>query len=254
MDGVFLVGVPSGTIDELAGGAGPLYHQVKKFILERIGSGAWDEGYRLPSEHQLAHDFGIARMTVHRALRELSADGTLIRVQGVGTFVGSGKPLSTLFEVKNIAEEIRSRGHRHSANVHLLRTEATDKKIAEDMNLPIGAEVFHSIIVHRENDIPVQLEDRFVNPYFAPGYLRCDFQKTTPNERLAMFGQPEEAEHVFEAVIPNAKVRKLLAMDEGEPCLLLHRRTWVNNLIATKVALYHPGSRYRMGGRFTPKR
>jgi GntR family histidine utilization transcriptional repressor len=248
------VGAPSDTVNELAGGTGPLYDQVKKYILDRVSSGAWEEGHRLPSEHQIAHDFGVSRMTVHRALRELSADGTVVRVQGVGTFVGSGKPLSTLFEIKNIAEEIRSRGHRHSASVHLLHAEAADKRIAEDFNLPTGAEVFHSIIVHRENDVPVQLEDRYVNPSFAPGYLGRDFQKMTPNEYLAMFGQPDEVEHVFEAIIPSAKVRKLLAMEEGEPCLLLHRRTWVHNLAATKVALYHPGSRYRMGGRFTPRK
>jgi GntR family transcriptional regulator, histidine utilization repressor len=248
------LGAPSETIDELVSGAGPLYDQVKKYILDRVTSGTWEEGYRLPSEHQFAQDFGVSRMTVHRALRELSADGTLVRVQGVGTFVGSGKPLSTFFEIRNIAEEIRSRGHTHSASVHLLHAEVADKKIAEDFNLPIGAEVFHSIIVHRENDIPVQLEDRFVNPSFAPGYLNRDLEKMTPNEYLAMFGQPDEVEHVFEAVIPSAKVRRLLAMEDGEPCLLLHRRTWVNKLTATKVALYHPGSRYRLGGRFTPKR
>ena len=52
-----------------------------------IRSGAWAPGARVPSENELVESFGISRMTANRALRELTADGFLARVPGVGTFV-----------------------------------------------------------------------------------------------------------------------------------------------------------------------
>ena len=67
--------------------AQPLYAKVKDHILENIRSGAWEAGRRVPSENELVESFGISRMTANRALRELTAEGFLSRVPGVGTFV-----------------------------------------------------------------------------------------------------------------------------------------------------------------------
>ena len=241
------------TVQLAATRSSPLYQQVKRYILKRVESGAWPEGHRLPSESQFARNFGLSRLTVHRAIRELFEDGVVVRTPGVGTFVASSRPQSTVLEVRNIADEIRERGHDHDAKVHLLCSERIDQRLADAFNLPLGAEIFHSIVVHCENSVPVQLEDRFVNPSFAPGYVDQDLTKITPNEFLAHFGQPDEVEHIFESVMPDVQIRRYLGMKKNESCLLLHRRTWVGGLIATKVELYHPGSRYRVGGKFKPR-
>src|SRR4029078_10938541 len=96
----------------------PLYAKVKEHILEHIRSGAWTPGTRVPSENELVEHFSISRMTANRALRELSADGFLSRVPGVGTFVKEPPARSSLLELRNIAEEIAQRGHRHDATIH----------------------------------------------------------------------------------------------------------------------------------------
>ena len=90
----------------------PLYARVKDHILGNIRSGAWAPGQRVPSENELVESFGISRMTANRALRELMAEGFLSRVPGVGTFVREAPALSSLVELRNIAEEIAQRGHR----------------------------------------------------------------------------------------------------------------------------------------------
>src|SRR5262249_17535392 len=95
----------------------PLYQQVKQHIVARVLSGEWANGARLPSEQELVAALGVWRMTVHRAVRELSAEGLVARVQGVGTFVASCRPRSALIEIRDIAEEIVARGHRHRARV-----------------------------------------------------------------------------------------------------------------------------------------
>ena len=65
----------------------PLYRQVRGTVLERIASGRYAPGDRLPSEGDLADDLGVHRLTVRRALDELSREGRLRVRQGSGTFV-----------------------------------------------------------------------------------------------------------------------------------------------------------------------
>ena len=231
-------------------GAEPLYQSVKRFIVDRIRSGDWPVDHRVPSETELTRDFGVSRMTVHRALRELSGEGLLTRVQGVGTFVAAGKAQSSPLEIRNIAEEIRGRGHTHTSDVRLLREEPAKGRAARHLGLPDGAPVFHSLVLHRENGIPVQLEERYVNPAVAPDYLDQDFSRVTPNEYLMRAVSPDQVEHLIEAVAPNAATRRLLKIDAREPCLLLERRTWTRGAVVTWARLTHPGSRYRLGETF----
>ncbi|TIP32090.1 MAG: GntR family transcriptional regulator, partial [Mesorhizobium sp.] len=64
--------------------ASPLYEKVKEYILTNIGTGKWSKDRKLPSENEFVAALGVSRMTVHRALRELTSAGFLIRLQGVG--------------------------------------------------------------------------------------------------------------------------------------------------------------------------
>ena len=66
---------------------------------------------------------------------------------------------------------------------------------------------------------------------------------------LAMKATKTEAENIIAALMPDAKIRKLLKMIRGEPCLVVNRTTWVDNQVATKARLFHPGNTYRIGGR-----
>ena len=75
---------PSVEVDER-----PAFKRIKAHVLSQIQAGIWKEGDAIPSEQALASEFGVARMTANRALRELSDDRILVRVQGSGTFVAS---------------------------------------------------------------------------------------------------------------------------------------------------------------------
>ena len=227
-----------------------LFQQVKNFIIERIESGEFPPRGRIPSENDLVKSLGVSRMTAHRAMRELTADGILVRVQGVGTFVAASKPQSALLEIRSISDDIARRGGKHSSDVLLLVEEVASRAVADSMDIPRESPVFHSIIVHRDDGRPVQLADRYVNPAVAPRYLEQDFTKITPSEYLFQMRPLTEAEHIIEAVMPDRQTRKLLEIEPNEPCLLVRRRTWCGDLVATKARLFHPGSGFQLGGRF----
>src|ERR1700692_630040 len=95
--------LPGGPDDER-----PLNERIKRFVLAKIDSGAWPEGYRVPSETELANAFGTARMTVHGALHDLAAAGLLTRRPGAGTRVAHRRPQSTLLEIATFTTKLSS--------------------------------------------------------------------------------------------------------------------------------------------------
>ncbi|WP_409414730.1 GntR family transcriptional regulator, partial [Escherichia coli] len=50
----------------------PFYEKVKQAISEKIAAGVWRPHDRIPSEAELVAQFGFSRMTINRALRELT--------------------------------------------------------------------------------------------------------------------------------------------------------------------------------------
>jgi GntR family transcriptional regulator, histidine utilization repressor len=227
----------------------PLYEQVKRHVLARMSDGNLPEGARLPSEHELMADLGVSRMTVHRALRELSAGGYISRVQGVGSFVAVPPARGDLLTIHDIAEDIALRGHLHTARVLTLERRPAGVDRAARLELRPGAELFHSLILHRENGVPVQVEERFVTPAFAPGYLSADFSRTTTNAYLQGIAAADEVEHVVTASRPSARDCDLLEIAGDDPCLSVLRRTWVNGRPVTDSCFVYPGHRYSLGTR-----
>jgi GntR family histidine utilization transcriptional repressor len=228
----------------------PLYQQVKQYVIDGIRAGEWGNAKRLPSENYLVSHLNVSRMTVHRALRELKSEGVIVRVPGRGTFVSAEKPRSTLLETRDIAEEIRGRGASYRCRVIALDRAHADKEVAAALGLKPEDIVFHSAIVHEENGDPVQLEERWINPVVAPGYLEQDFTARTPHRYLIMCAAITEVEHVLHAIRPDPRVRKFLKVEADEPCLLLVRRTWAGSIAATRSLFIYPGSRYSLGGRY----
>ncbi len=226
------------------------YLQVKRHILQKISAGSLRAGERVPSENELVRELDIARMTANRALRELAAEGVLVRVAGVGTFVAEQRVHSHPLEVRNIADEIRARGHEYEARVVSLGSISATRELGERCGVSAGARLDHSLVIHFEGGVPLQVEDRYVNPTVVPGYLRNDFTRLTPHEFLMQAAPLQRAEHTVRAVIPDSRVRRMLKLDASDACLLIRRRTWAGGRIATVADLFHPGSRYELTGAF----
>jgi GntR family histidine utilization transcriptional repressor len=236
----------------LSASPSPLYEKVKDYVLDNIGTGRWGRDHKLPSENELVTALGVSRMTVHRALRELTTQGLLLRVQGVGTFVAPPKPQSALIEINNIAGEIKERGGRHAARVIVLERLMPSPDLVLAFEFAKRRSVGHSIVIHYENEVPVQLEERFVNSALVPDYDKQDFEKTTTFDYLQQSTPLTEVEHVISAIAADEETAELLALAVGDPCLLLNRRTWSGTAVATVNRLIYAGSRYSLGSRYVP--
>ncbi|MCP4876841.1 MAG: histidine utilization repressor [Gammaproteobacteria bacterium] len=228
----------------------PIYQQIKSTIQQRIASGDWTAGQKLPSENELVVALDVSRMTINRALRELTQEGLIKRVHGLGSFVAEAPRHASLIELQDIALEIEQHGKRHSSQVLVLDSVAAPVEIAAQMQLPPGRPVDHLRAIHFQDEIPIQLETRYVNPVVMPEFGQQDFTRVTATAYLLQQFKPDEMEHRVSAVMPDRTLRKLLSMPDGQPCLQLNRRTWSNDQVVTCVTLTYPGDRYELGARY----
>jgi GntR family transcriptional regulator, histidine utilization repressor len=241
-------------MSSLPDSAAPLYEKVNGFVLKNIDSGVWAPHARLPSEHELVVSLGVSRMTVHRAPRELTSAGSLKRIQGVGTFVAQPRPHSALLEISNIATEIRRRGGQHRAEVVVLeRIEKPRSELMLAFEFESVRPLDHSVVIHFENDVSVQMEERFVNPSLVSGYIDQDFTTITTFEYLQAATPLTEVEHVISAVLVGHDKADLLKVSPADPCLMLFRKTWTGAKIATVNTFTYTG-KYSLGSRYSPAR
>lgn len=222
------------------------------FLKRELAAGRWAPGSLMPSESELVAQFGVSRMTVNRALRELQSEGLVERIQGAGTFAAQLQRVSSTLTIRDLQDEIAARNHLHQAQVHTLAEEKASAALAAQLGLPRGAPVFHSVIVHLENGVPLQCEDRYVNPACAPDYLSADFSTITPTHYLLEVAPHWEAQYTIQAGTPTALEAELLDIAPDAPCLVVVRRTMSKGIPITLVRLTHPGSRYQIDGLFKP--
>ncbi len=228
------------------------YARVKQHLMDGLAAGHWPPGALMPSEAELVAAFSVSRMTVNRALRELQAEGLVERTQGVGTFAAQLHKVSSTLTIADLHDEITARGHHHEAQVHLQRSESATAALAAQLGVAPGSSVFHTLIVHVENGVPLQCEDRYVNPAAAPAYLQADFTRTTPTRELFETTALWRAQYSIEAACPTAEEARLLGVGAEAPCLIMVRRTFTRTAPITIARLVHPGSRYALHGEFRP--
>lgn len=232
----------------------PLYKRIKQMIVSRIDAGDWKPGDKIPTEHALVKELDASRMTVNRALRELTQEQILVRRQGSGTYVSPPRLETGLLEIRNIAEDITERGNHHESRVLLLKAEKANDDIAKALQIEAGVTCFHSLCLHLENGEPVQLEDRFVNSDLVPEFLDQDFTAMTTGGYLLANVAYTHADHKISASLPDNRQTEQLKLNSSEPVLILERKTYCPEGVITVVRLYHPSSRFEFGGTFIPDR
>ncbi|MHB8947995.1 MAG: histidine utilization repressor [Rhodoferax sp.] len=228
----------------------PAYEHVKAYVKAKINLGAWRAGDSVPSESVLQEQFGLSRMTVNRALRELAVEGLVTRVQGSGTVVAQLHRILSTLALRDIHDEVLERGHAYARQVILLESLRANAALAEILKLRTGAKVFRSALVHYEDEVPIQFEDRHVNPAAAPHYLGNDFVTQTPASYLLEHAPQTQASYSIEASSPRQQEARCLRIKRSEPCLVMTQRIISGLHVASLARLVYPGKRYSFGGSF----
>lgn len=233
-------------------GVGPLYDQIRRAIRDLIVSGVWPPGTGVPPEHALMEHLGASRMTVHRALVQLAREGLITRRRRSGTIVASPPASHTMFDILSIPDEVRGLGQDYAFRV--LERRDGKARSAEIARFELGAavEIAHLTLLHCADGAPHVLEERVIHLATVPDAATEDFTAMPPGDWLLRHSLWTQAEHAISAVAASAAQAGLLGLGEGEPCLLVERRTWNQDRPVTAVRLLYPGHRHRFVGRFGP--
>lgn len=232
----------------------PAYQRIKDSILANIHSGEWTAGSAIPTEMELTQAFGVSRMTVNRALKELTDERVLERRQGSGTFVAQAKFSHTFVEIRNIAKDIIDSGRAYKAEV-------LDKKSLSFNELPQEVQktffanplnknhpIFMVKIVHYADNQPLQLEERWVLGSLVPEFVQQDFTKINTSDYLIAKVPLERGDYTIGAVSAPPAISQILKIPTNAPALLLSRKTISQGLVVTVVKMWHAGERYQFSG------
>lgn len=224
----------------------PLFKEIKEFIINQIETKVYLAGEKIPTEAQLVLMYKTSRPTVNKAISELVIEGYVERFPRSGTFVKKKIAQSSIIGLKNIAKEIEDRNNIYTNELVMLEEIKASEVIANILNVVKDQKIYISKMIHKENDVPVRFDIRYIKPTSVPAYLKQDFKKTTPNEYLQKVCPVQKVQNSIEAIMPNEKIQMLLDISKNEPCLLISRIVISNDQVASYSKLYYPSSRYKL--------
>ena len=230
----------------------PRYLEIQRDLQERIASGDWGPGSRVPPEHELQTQYACSRMTVNKALSALAGAGLIIRKRRSGSFVAAPKSQQTILKIHDIKAEIIGNGQAYRFDI--LRREAR-RATAEDaarLGIRPGAAVLALQLLHLAGTKPFVHEERLLNLAVVPDAAQEDFRETPPGSWLLTVVPWTDAEHIIRAETAGAGIARLLEIDKAAACLVVERQTWQGGGTVTWVRLTYPGARHQFTSHFSP--
>ncbi len=207
----------------------PLYVQIKDYIRLNIQNGIFAVNERIPSERQLAEQFGVNRLTVGKALNELAQEGLIYSRVGKGTYVCPTKIDQMLQSLTSFTEDMSSRGKKASSRVLYSSVDPADQEVAKALSILPGAEVVVLYRVRLADTLPVALERSHIIYALCPDILNNhDFSRESLYQvlREAYGLRLTHAHQTIEAVIAGEAEQHALEAGPCTPILSITRVTF----------------------------
>ncbi|MCC0014928.1 MAG: UTRA domain-containing protein [Rhodobiaceae bacterium] len=223
------------------------WRSIRDELNRRIAKRIWLPGELIPGEVELAEEFGCARATVNRALRELASTGLLDRRRRAGTRVARHPVRKATFSIPITRIEVEDRGaawsHRVLSNDRL----PAPAQVAERLGIKPGQDLLHQTSVHFADREPFVLEDRWISIDTVPGILDVDFSHISANEWLVQNVAFTRGDFVLCAANASRTEADILDTKPGAALFIVERTTWNLDMPITSVRLaYAPGYQVRM--------
>jgi GntR family histidine utilization transcriptional repressor len=219
---------------------------IREELLRRIHDRIWQPGEQIPHEADLAEEFGCARTTVNRALRDLAESGLVVRKRRAGTRVALNPPQRATLTIPILREEVEALGrtYRHSLLEKDLRP--LPPMLHGAFQVTLGADVLFLKTLHFADDRPYAFEERYINLEAAPAARDMTFEDVSANEWLVHNAPYSHGDISFFAVNADKTLSRKLDASTGAALFAMERITWTGPLPITHVRLiFAPGYRMR---------
>lgn len=216
--------------------------QVREYVRALVKDAA--PGSPAPSERELVHRFGVARMTVRQAMDALVVEGLLERIPGRGTFVA--RPRREVGRLLGYTEEMARRGMLAESQTLLARREQAGPGVARALSITEGDAVIHWKRLRRADGVTMCIEDAYLNEVLIPGFLQTGMP-TSLYEALASRGlRPTWAEDSITADVASAEEAGLLEVEPGRTVLRQSRRALSEDKVVEVSRSVYRADRFTM--------
>lgn len=229
-----------------------LYQRIRADLEDKILSGRWPPGHRIPFEHELVETYQCSRMTVNKVLSGLAAAGIIERKRRVGSFVAKPVVQSAVLHIPDIQAEIAKRGEAYNYELLTRKRRKATKDDLDRLGMEQGCDVLVLSCRHIAKGRPFAYEERLINLDMVPPAVEIDFARVPPGTWLLGHVPWSEAEHQITATLADDDARQALALKKPAACLVVERRTWRKRKVITSVRVTYPNDLYRLTARFTP--
>lgn len=204
----------------------PMYMRIQQYIRDQIESGNWESDTAIPTEFELMEQFGVSRITVTTALRQLVSEGVIYRIQGKGTYVSGKNSSATLFD---IADLLQGGSPLDSTNISEENHKCWSCKliipsndVAKALNLKKNQKVYE-VIRTKANGRKQAVAERLYLPAFVyMGYSELQMQTEHISNIIRDCGIVVGKRIVCtEAVICESNICNLLGIEQGAPAMKL---------------------------------
>lgn len=204
----------------------PLYVQIRDSLRRQILDGSYQVHERLPSENEMMNTFGVSRITIRQALRDLHNEGLVFSAQGKGTFVSKPKAVQNVQRLEGFGEAMAAQGYEASARVLSIQQLKAPKAVVAALDLQPGDEAIEVKRVRYLNRSPVCIE----NSYFPMDVGRQMFSLDLSGDIFPMlenlFGIPlGGADISLDAILADDEAQQYLNLKTGEAILRVERLT-----------------------------
>jgi GntR family histidine utilization transcriptional repressor len=231
-----------------------LHQRILGDVKDRILSGEWAPGQRIPFEHELQARYGCSRMTVSKVLTELAQARLIERRRKAGSFVLHPIAQSAALEIRDIKSEVEALGLAHRHEIVHRRARRASARDRERLGLASPGPVLELTCRHFAGARPFCFEERLIHLPAAPEARKERFLEVTPGAWLIRQTPWSAAEHRIRAAAADAATALALDIKTGTACLIVERRTWRAETPVTFVRLTYPGYEHELVARFTPAR
>ncbi len=209
----------------------PLYYQLEQILLEKIESGEYRPGDRIPTEMELQEMFGVSRMTVRQAISRLVNAGKLRAEQGRGTFVTEPKISEEGRQLLGLTEEFRKKGRKLQNKIIRFRTMTPPNYVSKELELESGEKAFYLVRLRSIDNEPIVLSKLYLSPKVAPDFhpkklIEGSIFRTLEDIYKIRIGKSKIA---IEAIAARPKEAHFLNVKTGAPVLEVKRVTYTED-------------------------
>lgn len=235
--------------------SGSHHSRIIAALRQSILDGSLPPGRQLPRETELAGQYGVSRMTMNKALTQLTSEGFLVRRKRSGTFVAQPRGQAAVMEINDIEQEVAELGFAYAWRLNAIETRSLTE--AERSILDMAPEPGGRTLVleglHMARGEPFCLELRAINPDAVPAALEQDFNRVVPGQWLLRSMPFSAANHRVRAINAAGRDARLLDVALGTACLEILRKTWIEQTWVTHVRLLYSGELHQLVADFAQR-